>query len=78
MDDQILADLARRLEPELPDAMQKIKHLACEEPFHEMCSEYADGVKCLRRVREGQKRIGEITELIEDLEREILRYLLEH
>ena len=78
MDEQIMADLARRLEPELVDAMQKIRQLLNNERFHDMCSEYEDGAKYLRRVQEGQRRMIEVTELVEGLRQEILRYIKEH
>lgn len=79
MDEQILADLARRLEPELPDALQKIQRLLHVEGFRDMCSEYEDGVRCLRRFDDSQpKRTEEYTELIEDLQQEILYFLREH
>jgi hypothetical protein len=79
MDEQILAELAQDLEPQLPDALHRIKQLWHDDRFRDMCVEYEDGVNCLRRLREGQsKRIDEVTKLIEDSEREILQYLQNH
>lgn len=79
MNDQILTDLARKLGPELPDILQRVRFVLQEERFRDMCSEYEDGVKSLRRLRESQhRRVMEVKQLIENLEREILHYLQEH
>jgi hypothetical protein len=79
MDDQIIEELARRLEPEFPDAMQQIKRHQHDESFQDMCAEYEDGVKCLRGFGQNQReRIDEYTELIDDLQQEILCYLRDH
>jgi len=78
VDERILADLVRRLEPNLPDAMQRIRQLLDDEGFRDMCSEYEDGVKCLDRFHGQQpERFREYTELIEDLQQEILCFLQE-
>jgi hypothetical protein len=78
MDEQILADLARHLEPELQDAAERIERCLHDEKFQDMCSEYEDGVNCLRRLSEvHHERIDEYLALIEDLQREILLYLQE-
>lgn len=79
MDEQIIADLVTRLAPNVPDAIQRIRRHLDDERLRDMWIEYEEGVQCLRRLsKERAERIREYTALIEDLEREILQYLLEH
>lgn len=71
-----MQELADRLEPELPGALEKIRRSLRDESFQDMCLEYEDGVKCLRRFAEGQRRrMAEVAELVEGVQQEILHYL---
>ena len=82
MDTEILAELTRRLETEAPDAAQRINRSLDDDSFRDMCAEYEDCMNCLSRWRQSsakhEQRIEEYTQLIQDLEREILEYLREH
>lgn len=82
MDTQILGELARYLEPEVPDASEKINRFLSDETFYDMCSEYEECAKCLRHwarcPAKYARRIEEYSELIRDLEQEILRFFQEH
>jgi hypothetical protein len=82
MDSEIMAELARHLEDEVPETLERITRLLRDEAFRDMCSEYEECTKCVRRwaqsPAEQQSRIEEYTQLIADLRQEILRYLQEH
>jgi hypothetical protein len=82
MDREIIDELASRLEADVPGAAERIYQLLSDEGFYDMCSEYAECKTCLRRLAEMPEtyslRIDEYTNLIEDIEHEVLRYLEEH
>jgi DNA-binding transcriptional MerR regulator len=77
-----MAELARHLESEVPDALERIKRLLRDEPFQDMCVEYEECSRCLRQwshsAAQHRARIEEYMELIINLQEEILRYLQEH
>jgi hypothetical protein len=82
MDSEIMAELARHLEDEVPETLERIARLLRDEAFRDMCSEYEECTKCVRRWAQSpaahRSRIEEYTQLIADLRQEILSYLQEH
>ncbi len=79
MDRETLVELGKRLESEIPNAADEINCRLCEEGLREMCLEYEECTRSLHYWEESQsndkRRIREYSELLADLEREILSYL---
>ena len=82
MDKKLLTELARYFEPDVPYAWEQINRLLFDETFYEICTDLLECAKCLRHWVESpgeqKDRITEYTELIADLQQEILQYLQEH
>ena len=77
MEKQVLAELAHFFEPELTDAAERIMRLLGDETLCDMCTEYEECTKCLRlwasSQGEHQDRVAEYTELLSDLQEEIVK-----
>lgn len=82
MDRRTVGELARVLELGVPNAAERIEQHLRDETFREMYQEYEECTRCLRRWSESPEvhsaRIQEYTDLIIDLQKEMLRYLLKH
>ena len=82
MHQEILAQLASRLEDEMSGAFRRIAEMLNDKTFREMLSEYEECTKCRRywagSPRRDRDRVVEYTNLANDLEQEILRFLREH
>ena len=80
MASQIIRELVQNLEAQLPGAAARIRRTRNHTALHDMLLEYEEGVKAIRRWRSvsgDSDRIGELTQLIDDLQQEILRFLSE-
>ena len=77
-----MAELAQELERHLPHAAAKIQRLTNDPTLRDMLREYEEGVQFLSgdvSTRGGaDNRTSEYIELVNDLQQEILSYLLNH
>ena len=80
VDQQVKAGLVERLQNTLPDVTERIEACLCEhESFQDMCENYEECALGLERWRAAPERHGErieeYSQLMRDLEDEILQYL---